>query len=501
MRRFVSVMVLLLVAGLIVPGASAAFVEESAQLSVEQPHYIEGSVATTQTNGTTTYEATGEVIRIQPQNFDAEDVSEFGIGTSGTDATLSYNRDMDQYELRSPNNGTLELYWVASELRQVGNESKEVDIRYTARVRVGQSNVEHVQAGTLDKFREDAANWSAFESTVLSERVAGADANMDQEVQTAINLLRLKYHPFSALTGEFTGLLLTLFITLPGLVIVLLAAGGHLASRRRDITEQRRRRQLDAERADLEDELDAIEEHERLSALEGMDWNDIPDFDDATARAFREHLGETVLDGWLKIESVLKPETLVRDRLCAMDDTHVAVREPETDGGTAAEAGSWMLVPRGSDAEDRASEVRSLADPDDDLVDALDWDDPELREFDLSAADINHSLDIDRLVDEVDINASQSFENEAMFAEYLSQFLETVVDHDYTDHDGRVRPMRHALNLWLRTLRFVGEREGVPTARYSAEHVASLLNTYDTEDEIADWVNRVETGQEARNAD
>lgn len=497
MKRTVAVMVVLLVGSLVAPAAAGAFVEERADVAVEQPHYINSDVQTTAgENGTQTIEATGELLRIKPQNFDREDVTNFGIERTTDTATLSENRDLGLYELETTSNGTFTLYWIVEETRQVNNSSQTVEVRYNTRVNVDQDNLRHVEAGVVEEGQEDAANWSSFAAAVQSERVAGTDANMDEEAQTAINLLRLKYHPFSALTGHFTGLLLTLFLTLSGLVLVMLAVGMHLASRRKDIVEQRRQRKLDSERADLEDELDAIEEHERLSALEGMDWNDVPDFDDATARSFREQLGETVLDGWLTIESVLTPETLVRDRLQAMADTHVAVRDPVPDGGTAVDGGSWTLTPKGDLPEDGDRQVCELDNLTDDVVAGLDWDDPELREFDLSEADINHVLDIDELTDGLGVDIGRDFEDEQQFNHYLVQFLQTVVDHEYTDKDGRVRPMRHALNLWLRTLRFVGEREGVPTARYSAEHVQSLLDTHDSEAEISEWVNKVETGQE-----
>ncbi len=496
MRRAAFALSALLLVGLIAPAASAAFVERPAELAIDQPHYIDGGVQTTGAGEAMTYEASGGHLRIQPQNFDRSNVTEFGVATTTSDATLSDNTDLGVYELDVASNGTYELYWVAREVREVDNETKLVDIRYTARVRVSDTDMQHIPDGTIDEYREDADNWSAFEQAVRSDKVVGPDADMEQSTETAINLLRLQNHPFSALTGDFTGLLLTLFITLPGLVIILIGVGMHLASRRSDIKERRRQSQLDAERADLEDELDAIEEHERLAALEGMDWNDVPDFDDATARAFREHLGETVLDGWLTIQSILTPETLVRDRLRAMADTHVAVEEPVADGGATAGTPSYRLEPRGAADEMADERVATLDEPSDEVVDGLDWDDPELREFDLTAADIEHSLEMDTLTEDLDVDVVQDFESREEFTEYLFQFLQTVVDHEYTDKDGRVRPLRHALNLWLRALRFVGEREGVPTARYSAEHIESLLRTYDAEDEIAEWVNRVETGQE-----
>lgn len=497
MNRLVSAFVvgLLLAAGVAAP-ATGQLLVENADLTIDQPHYVGQDVSRQSANGTVVYEARGSELQIAPSNFDTGSVTEFAVATGPGD--LSYDKQLGVYEFSPSEDGTYEVYWLVQEQRTVNGTTQQVTVRYAARIRVSGTDLQHVPAGTQSATDRAAANWSEFESAVKSERVAGEDANIDDVTQTAINLLRLKYHPLSALTGDFTGLLLALTLSLSGLVILLLATGAHLFSRYKDITERRRRQKLDRERVELEDELDAIDEHKRQSKLAGMDWNDI--FDDATARAFRDHLGETVLDGYLTIQNVLDVDTLVADRLQAMADTHVAVwdqRPTRTDGGTdTAGTGTAHLEPRGSVAED--ADTADLADPADELLAAIDFDDPELREFELAAA-ADHGdlgLDVDGLVENLDVDLRQDFEDRETFVQYLTEFLQTVVDHEYTDEDGRVRPLRHALNLWLRALRFVGEREGVPTAKYQADHVAALLETYDRESEISEFVNRVETGQE-----
>lgn len=508
MRRVASSLALLVVLAAVATPAAAVFVEQPADLAVEQPHYVDGGVDTSETDNITTYRTRGGELDIRPRNFNQSAVVEAGVASG--DGSLSYDDAMGTYEFEPAAEGTHTLYWIAEEQRVVNNSTRDVEVRYVARINASAIDRAHVAPGALDQQREDAANWSAWVESVRSSRVAGPEADMETQTQLALDLLRLRHHPLSALTGQFTALLLTLFITLSGLVIVAMAVGAHLWSRRKDILEQRRRRKMDAERATLEDELDAYEETRRTAALEGMDWNDL--FDDTTARVFRDHLGETPLDGWLQLQALLAPKRLVRERLNAMADTHVAVfddPDARTDGGEAAGGANATLEPRVNAPATDDPRVRTLDDPDDDLLDAVDWDDPELREFDLAAAVADQDdeaddllfHDVESLAAAVDLDWQQEFGSKEVFAEYLTEFLRAVVEHPYSDGEGRPRPVRHLLNLWLRVFRHVGEREGVPAARYSADHVHAVLRTYDREEEIASWVDDVEMGLEGSAAD
>lgn len=486
---------LLSIALLGVPLAGAADITEPAELAIEQPTYVDGDVSVDQSGDTPLYKAQGGELLISLTNTSGT-VTDFGIEEDA--GTLTHDPDLGLYRFQTDADATYSLYWVVQEQRTEGNQTTTASVRYEAQLRVSKSDMTHLEAGSLEDMRTDAQSWRNWKAAVLSDKVAGDDADIEEETEAAVSLLRLRHNPLQALTGDFTALLMTLFITLSGLVIVAMAVGAHLWSRRRDIVEQRRQRQLDAERADLEDELDTMEAYERQSKLEGIDWNDI--FPDHVARAFRDNLGETVLDGWLVMGPVLNPKHILRDRLAAMQDTHVAVEEPVTDGGEPEEERSYTLYPKGETPEDVSEgSLISLEDPSDDLVRGVSLRDPELRDFD-PTTDLPEDLEIDRdietLVDELDMDMRRGFDDDPeMVAKYLTDFLQTVVDHEYTDSDGEVRPIRHALNLWLRALRHIGEREGVRSAGYQAEHVEMLLETYDREEEIADWVNKVELGE------
>jgi len=512
-KRASSLLALLVVVSLVAPTGAAALEQRNAVLSIDQPHYIESDVQESAVNGSTVYEAEGPSLEIRPRNFAPGDVRSFGVEESA--GSLSYDSSMGVYVFETDRDGTYNLYWTVNETRVVnetrGNETVEtresVRVQYSASLRVESSERTHIPASQLEGVREDAANWSEFTSAVRSEEVAGPNANMEEESQLAVNLLRLRYHPLSALTGNFTQVLLTLFITLGGFFVLLLFATYHYLTRRSDIKFRHRRESLDAERADVEDQLLELDERERLAALEGMDWNDI--FPDDVARAFRESFGENVLEGFLRIQESFKPSNLVRDRLEAMDsEGYVAVVDREdvaTDGGADVE--SRIVDARiVSDTNlEPGDEPVDLSEPSEDLLDALAWDDPELRSFDLPSHDLDQSefstrlegATLEELIEEYEVDMRQFDGNKEVFAEYLLEFLTSVEGHEYTDEDGRVRHLRHVLNLFLRVSRLLDEKHETPLAAYQSEHIAYLLANYERDEEISQYVDEVREGRYA----
>lgn len=507
MKRAI-LLAVLLVSVLAMP-AGAAFADESAEVSIEQPHYISEDVTADTSGNMTTYKAAGARLYVTGENFNESDVVDYGVSTAG-DSRLTYNQDVGAYELRATADGTYEIYWVVRETRKVevkqGNstttQARKVKVRYQARVRVSQTGLAHTNPKKLEQQREDAENWTAFTSAVRRDEVAGADADMDTQAQLAVDLLRLRHHPASALTGNFTAILLIMFTSLGGFFTLLLFGIYHYLVRRGDIAALRQRRNLDAERADLEDELAEYERHDRLATLEGMDWNDL--FPDHIARAFRDAFGGDVLSGWLSIQDAFAPQTIIRDRLQALADSHVAVEHAATDGG-APSGPSYHLEPQGSAPEDVPSEMlHELDDPSEELVEGLAWDDPELRETDIVDADLDpERLDtalegptLDGLIDDYDVALDRDFDGDReVFGQYLAEFLVSVHEHDYCDSEGRVRPVRHALNLFLRVSRLLDERHEMPLARYQAEHIQRILAATDRTDEIAEYVDGVTEGR------
>jgi hypothetical protein len=491
--------------------AQAAEVTAPADLHIEQPAHVGGDVGVDTSGEVPRYSADGQRLFVALQNVPDDEVLDYGVSTPG--ASLTRNTDLGAYEFRADQNGTYEVYWVTAEEREVtveeGNRTvtrnETVRVRYTAEIRVGTAQFDHLPAGRIDEVRRDAENWSAFVGAIRSDRVAGPDANIENEVQSAINLLRLKHNPTAALTGNFTQIIILVGTTLGGLILLFLWLAWSYVQRRRDIRELRERYDLDAERADLEDELTKYQEYDRLSSLEGMDWNDI--YDDQTARAFRETFGETVLDGWVRLSEVLEPRNLVYDRVAAMADEYVVRGDPNaaTDGG---HGGRLSFLPA-ADAGQVSAETHTFGDgKDTDLsvaavVDGVAWDDPELQAFDLASADLDpdggaalEGATLDEVVERYDVQLERDFDGDReLLAKYLYEFLETVEDHHVTDSDGRPRTLRTAMNQLLRGLRILEDREDAPLARLQAEHVEWILANHDREEEARAYVDRVVEGR------
>jgi hypothetical protein len=511
MKRLLAVLLVLSVVMPAVGTVGAQLADERAELAVEQPGYVGSDVAVDRTGNATTYRAEGERLLLKPTNFDTKDVVDFGVGQQG--AELAYDERLDVYRFSPDAAATYPVFWTVEERREVvgANNTTSVEtvrVRYSARINVSRTTLDHIPPSRLEQTRSDAQNWTAFESGVRSEEVAGPNVDMEQATQTAINLIRLQNNPLAALSGNFTQIAVLLIASLGGLLMLAVLIGWHAYSRYADVSELRERRQLDSERADLEQQLEDLETKETLATLEGMDWNHL--FPDDVARAFREAFGETVLDGWLRLQAALEPRRLVRDRLQAMSDDFVAVTDREvtmSDGGADASPEtdvSATLYPHVESPEDAEDRTHDLTDPPEWLVDAVDWADPELRQFDLTSADLDHedldtqleSPTVEEIVERHDIQLERDFDGDKeQFAQYLAEFFRSVADHDISDAKGQPRRIRVAANVFLRASRILRDRHQFPGAAYPAEHWELVATEFSTEDEVAQYVSDVQSGR------
>ncbi len=134
--------------------AGAAPQTESAELAIEQPHYVDGAVERTSENGTTVYKASRGPLEIVPRNFEAENVVDYGVATDGGGAELSYDREMGQFEFSAEKAGTYAVYFSVERSVSVQNESgngshiETRSQRYVANIRMGQQEeMVHMAAG------------------------------------------------------------------------------------------------------------------------------------------------------------------------------------------------------------------------------------------------------------------------------------------------------------------------------------------------------------------
>ncbi|AUV84707.1 hypothetical protein C2R22_24575 (plasmid) [Salinigranum rubrum] len=493
--------------GLVAAGSAVAqTATQDATLAVSQPDYVEGSVEQSSTNGTTMYTIGSRTATLKPQNFDSADVVGFGIEEDA--GKLTYDDRFDVYRFDASNNtGTFTVYFETERevTREVNNSTttQTVRDRYTAIVRVTDaSEYAHLKGGTLEERRQAAENWSAFASGVRG--VYGEDADLETRTQQAINLLKLQKDPLAALSGGFTSTwLILLGFGGPGALLVTISiVAWHIWSRRDDLRYRNRQESLKADAADLDDRYRELQHEERKRVLQNKDWQDIVP-DDHVARAMRDTLGETVFDGMVRLQELLLPEKLVRDRLQAMDQHgYVGVVERTAsdggpDGSTSIES---ARVAHRDDLVDDVDTV-SLDEPSDEFVDALDWSDDDLVSFDLVGAELTRDpdvrldgLDLDELMVELDTQR-QNLDDPDVWGEYILQFVRDVRESDYCDQRGQPDETRYILNQWLQIAQKSTEKFDFPLLEMMGDSIERALIEHDPVAEAETTVRDVQEGR------
>jgi hypothetical protein len=278
-------------------------------------------------------------------------------------------------------------------------------------------------------------------------------------------------------------------LTLGGFLFLLTFVGPLVFVLYRYYKQRNERATVQALEGDLDAKQVELEDRERLQQLANMDWGDIF-ADDHVAHAFREHLGETVLDGWMSLNAALLPRHVIRDRLQAMAQHGYAAEWADYDEARLVEANP-----------ESDEDFESLRNPDDELLDALDWDDPLLRSFDLGEVDVDLSeldteletLDLETLIDELDAQM-RHFDEPGEYGAYLREFVESVRAHPFTDEQGRPDDVRYAMSCWLKTAQLLGDRHHFPAAEYLVEAIEGALGNHDLGQQAEAYVDRVQSG-------
>lgn len=500
----------------------------TANLYIEQPTYIDNAVTVNDSGKLPVYRVKGERIRMTPQNFDTEDVVDFGVAAGG--ATLDFDSRSAEYVLRPSNtNGSIRLFWIVEEERLVNRtvtrnnstttvqETDTVRVKYEAVVTVERTDYAHLPRNRIQQMRSDAENWTSLVDEIKSERIAGPNANVEDELESALSYLRLLHHPLTALTGEFTAILLSLFITLGGLLVLALFGLYHIWATRFEKAYVHRIESLEAEREDIDQSRDELIREKREKILANLDWQDLG-FPDHVAAAFRQSFGETVLEGWMALQEMLLPEMIIRDRLEAMGkvgyEAAIDYDDVATDGGEDEEAvramSSARILPREVPADVRDDEERVAiddleGDSMDQLVEAVSWDDEELLAFSLPDADLERdelssvleSQNYEQLIAKIEeqVGEGKAFDNREEYLEYLVQFAVDIRMHEFTDEHGAPKPVRYMLETWLKVAQITSDRYNFPFADYTVENLQLILMNEDIGADVARYVDEVEAGK------
>lgn len=487
----------------LVGGAAAQLETVDARLAIDQPHYIEDGVQTTDINGTQAYVVHGPEHDLHPLNFDVDDVTDYGVSTSA--GQLEYNDRLGTYTFQSGGEtGTFELYWVVqTEQTTVVNnttQTQEVSLRYETLIRVaGQADMVHQTQAENQRQEHYMELGEEVNATIMQVREDGLifapDEGSDFEIYEAMLTRYIATgDPIQAFTGNYTQIWLLVLLSPGGylflaqfLGIIVWLAYKRYQSRSESIDRQ-------SIEGSVSEKLAALDDKERRQAAANLDWND--EFPDSVARGFRESLGENPYRGWLRVRAALQPKHLVRDRLQAMSQCgYVGVPTTTTPD---AEPETIDIYPE-TDVEDGVETI-ALDDLTDEELEAVDWDDAELRNFDLPEADYDASeiddrletADLEALVEELDVEM-QYFDDLEEFGHYLHEFIASIREHPITDEHGYQHSTRATLELLLEKLNLM-DREGLPTARYLADAVEAAIRDYDRGDRAEQYVEEVQDG-------
>ena len=474
-----------------------------ATVAIETPEYV-GDASTLRQNNETIYVMNGTEATIQAQNFDAENV--IGFGVVGSQGQLAYDDRMGVFEYDTGGVvGSAELYWEVEETVRTSDGTETVRTRYVATVR-SQSNAtyEHYQSGEIEQMRTDAGNWSEWETSLVE--IYGSGVDIEQQTQKAVELSKLANNPLAALSGNFTGLVVALFISLGGLLILALFGTFHLVTRFSDIRYIHRSESLKADEKDIDDKARELNWREKMRSVAKWDWSDF--FGDLVARAYQA-IGRTPFDGLKRLVAARRPQNLVDHRIQAMGhDGYVGVVEREDVSADGGDSGERAIVEaRVARAEGVAEDAETVnlnslgEDEHEQFLDVLNWNDQTLWNYDLtdtdaSPADISVEqapLSLEELSDALGADLMQ-FDSREHWGQYLLEFVQFVREHDICDNEGRPDDIQLVLNEWMDADDMLSDGFELPHFKAESEAIEWAVKHSDPVEEADRTIENVTNG-------
>lgn len=511
-QLLVALLILATVAGPTLGAVAAQEAAKPAELVVRQESYVDEAVSVQTQNGTPVYTARGEQLWLKPQNFDARSVVDFGVDRGA--GAISYDDAFGAYEFSSQGEqASFTVFWVVLEETQVSgaNNTTQVSrVRYEATIRIVElASVDHVRPGELEDMRAAANNWESFNDTLQDVRESDLllwslrqePPDTETLIQGMINTYVTTRDPFRLLTGGLFAVVVTLTLTVGGLLFLAIREG--LAA----IYARKLRKRLniyqatEAEEGEISDRILELDRSEREQIFANLDFQDLTSGDrlwsDHEAASYRS-LGQTPRAAFERIiTDIMPPELQIRERLQAMSQLGyvAAVRERDEDGEIVD-----AEIVRESEFIFDEDEKIPIDDPSEYLVDAV-WNDQTMIDFDPVAADISIdafetdpvTFTIDEALEALDL-AVDRFEDEETAAKLLQDHLEWAAKSEYTDETGTPRGPLRVLNSFYETATWIRDINGPPSARILAEHIERALLEYDPGREAVEYAEDVREG-------
>lgn len=519
-----------------VGGVAAAPNDLAAELVVDQPHYVDEPVRQTNADGNRVYIAHAAALELRPTNFDADDVTSFGVSTEG--GSLSYDDQTGEYVFEALQTGTYTLYFTVASGSgaQAGENASNASNasgpqRYVANVRVeGGTNLVHVQQSDLDAQQADAQKWQDWNASV--QQVRDDDMLVDlglseppgaEEVhQVMLNRYVLVGDPLQALFSGTTGVFVVLFLSVSGLLVVLVGTAYHTAIIAFLYGKLNRYESAESDEGEISDRIIALDREESARKLAKRDFSDV--FGDPWVAEAMRDLGDNPLQALTKLMTTFRDRLVVHNRLQAMGQAgYVAVIDERaaTDGGEdhddtdgASGVVSAHVAHEGDLPDDHDLDVVPLSaieEPDDELMDALDWSQDAIYDFDYVDADFDRSDlpvtplntdadaddmdDLEHLLEMTDIDL-RNFSDSGAAAKYVRELLVDVREHPITDDRSEVDTLRYGLEHLLDSAHLMRDRYEMPV-QYLIDRWDRALEEHDPAARATQTLQDVQEGKYA----
>lgn len=431
-----------------------------ADVYVSQEHYIDGSVNNPEEG---IYEASGPRVYIHTSTWNHSDVVDYGV--RGENGSVLYDKLNDRYVFSTDVKATYTIYW---DVEKNGSVT-----RYETTVYVDKPNWEHNTAGALAEQEAKADKWDSWKQKVESN----TRFDVEEGNELAIAFLVFATNPLNYLTGGYFATWIILYKTPGGLLVLITIFGVLAAFGWGRIKYGNIRAARDDAQQSLKELRQAEVKQNHRKVMQLIPLTDVFS-NDNVAEYVGEALGaDNLYDAWSSYLQIVNHAQIYADRLADMADNGFAVtadknkvvKEMECDEDT---------VP--IDTLDE-SEIANLV------------GDEAVESYNLtaSASQGTLSINIDTLVEEMEIWA-EGYDRE-QFANWMTQLLESVHKHNYTDSGGKINPVREFIERMMGVAK-EAERYDSDHARLHYEHWMAVAKRYDSVQYGNDLIEETQRG-------
>lgn len=495
----------------LVAAAAAETTTDAAEIHVEQPSYVDGDPEERTDDGTPVYIVEGDTQHIYPDGLDAENVTNYGVESST--GALSEDSDLERWTLDPEGtDGSFELYWDVETETTDGNETTTETTRYEAIVQVDSYEAVTVyDSDDAADLEADAAEWREWDATVTEVRESGiighaisAPQSNEEVMQSMVNAYLTTRSPTHLLDGGFTAAVIIMTTTLGGIFLFLLLKVPDLFALRSIYEEYLTSKTVRETEGDVSEKQEQVDLESRLQAFANIDWQDIPSVTDHEAAEAREKLGETPLEGLLKLEWLFHPETIKENRVRVMGhsgyvasvETLADDTDDDDDDDDELVIDAARLVHRDDvlEADETVADREDLlevTEPSETLLEAIPDDDPELVDFPLETAEFDvadlkeppETLSLSSIVDRLEFS-EYAFADDERAGKFVREFVEMVNNHPITTEDGSLDGTRLELERLLQFFQAADDRYQLPLAKWYKQAFTRAIDDYDADDDL-----------------